>query len=392
MGGENSPACLSPDISTESSLTESPTATVIGLLLPEMEKEHKERPYIYIDLTTPPGSPSSVSVTHPISPAPTSPTCPSTPTIIDLLTPNHSPSNSPAALSTITVLALRQDSSDIWDTVSSIPDLEASSAVAELTDNDKDTDNSHPCSLLSLSMSAAVRPPSASPATDGNTSHSLAMPAINFTPVIDDQHLFDTDLASTLRAQHRLTAPDAPLLGEETPRKKKLTSKSFIPATPTLIPTSIFKKPALAPNTSQKPLPLDPSAPTNRKKKTTPISLDEDDPFRRMGYLSPDDEYTPTSSKIPSAAKTPTTKTAFNKSDPLRDIGMERINFIPTNTTPSLPLAPTSPSKSSLKVLVSRAAAMHEKQPTAYWVVTRGRVMGIFDSLYVPYDLFCGNY
>ncbi len=279
MGSENSPACLSPDISTESSLTESPTATVIGLLLPEMEKEHKERPYIYIDLTTPSGSPSSVSVTHPISPAPTSPTRPSTPTIIDLLTPNHSPSNLPAALSTITVLALRQDSSNIWNTVSSIPDLEASSAVAELTGNDKDTDNSHPCSLLSLSTSAAVRPPSPSPATDGNTSHSLAKPAINFTSVIDDQHLFDTDLASTLHAQHRLTAPDAPLLGEETPRKKKLMSKSFIPATPALIPTSIFKKPALAPNTSQKPLPLDPSAPTNRKKKTTPISLDKDDPF-----------------------------------------------------------------------------------------------------------------
>ncbi len=73
MGGENSPACLSPDISTESSLMESPTSMVIGPLLPEMEKEHKERPYIYINLTTPPGLPNSASVTHPISPASASP-------------------------------------------------------------------------------------------------------------------------------------------------------------------------------------------------------------------------------------------------------------------------------------------------------------------------------
>ncbi|SJK97307.1 uncharacterized protein ARMOST_00559 [Armillaria ostoyae] len=380
MGGGNSPACLLPDIITESSLTESPTVTVIGPLLPEMEKECKERPYIYIDLTTPPGSPSSASVTHPISPTSAPLTCPSTPTIIDLLTPNHSPSNSPAALSTVTVSALWQDSSDIWDTVSSIPDLEASSAIAALTGNDKDTNITHPSSFPSLSTSAAVSPPSPSPATDSNTSHSLAKPAINFTPVIDDQHLFDASLASTLRAQHRPTEPDTCLLGEVTLRKKKLTSKSFTPATPALVPTSIFKNPALTPNTSKKPLPLDLSPTMNRKKKTKTISIDEDDPFRRMGYQSPDNEYTPASSKISSATKTPTAKTPFNKSDPLQDIGLERINFIPANTTPSLPSAPTSPSKSSLKELVSRAAAMHEKQPTAYWVVTCGHVMGIFNS------------
>lgn len=153
------------------------------------------------------------------------------------------------------------------------------SAVAELAGNDKDTNNSHPCSLLSLFMSMAVSPPSPSPATDDNTSHSLAKPAINFTPVIDYQHLFDTDLASMLCAQHHLTVPNTPLLREETLRKKKLVSKSFTPATPALILTSIFKKLALTPNMSKKPLPLDPSAPTNQKKKTTLISLDEDDPF-----------------------------------------------------------------------------------------------------------------